>query len=149
MNKKKAKITLKKPLSCVLNKDGSVVFSLDTKLYPTEVIYQTAYVFTRDAYVILDGDPEKIIKVNLRWKDLDQKFKPIEIRGKFTNELLNQTVRGMVNLQNAKLKEQIVSRALVSASGNTEFDDILKDLEDVNDSELDSELTTVAKKLKK
>ena len=122
-----------------------VSFEIDTKLFPAEVVYQTAYVFTSKAYVSLDGDPEDVLVVNLRWKEVDDPVK--EIRGEFENELLNQTVRGIVNVKNAATKEAIVSRALVTASGSTEFDDILNDLNDIEDIDIDAELSELEKEL--
>ena len=145
---KKQNVKTKSVKNLILHKEfkGGVEFQIDVNFYPMEVIYQTAYVFTRDTYVVLDGNFTKKIKVTLVWKD-EQKQENENLVGNFMNELLNQTIRGMVNLRNRTAKEHIISRALVTASGNKEFDDILSDLSDI-DEDVDQELDKISKELK-
>ena len=52
----------------ILLKD-SVKVSVDTKIYPLDVIYSSAYVFLDKAYILLDGNPEEVVVVELRPKE--------------------------------------------------------------------------------
>lgn len=98
--------------------DAEITFEIDTKTYPLEAIYQTAYVFTRDSYIILDGNPEEKMKVSLCFKNPKQ-LEEKNLAGSFMNELLNQTIRISVSKASQKQKEAILSHAL-SVNLNTD-----------------------------
>lgn len=91
--------------------ESEVVFEIKIGVYSLEAIYQTAYVFTKEAYIVLDGNPNKNIVITLLWKK-PQKNISKNIVGMFMNELLNQTVRNIVSSQNIKEKELIMSKVV-------------------------------------
>lgn len=118
----------------VINAQGNQLqFTINTKIYPLAVIYQTAYFFLDKVYVFLDGDPKKEIKVILKGKNELEELKGKkgleEVTGQFYNELLNQLLRHKVNESNAKIREYIVSKALYNAVPN-EVDELLKEVEE-------------------
>ncbi|MBD3202663.1 His-Xaa-Ser system protein HxsD [Candidatus Woesearchaeota archaeon] len=95
-------------------KEKYVIVSVNPKIYPMDVVYSASYVFLDKAYLILDGDPEEEIIVELRPKKKDQE---IEILGReFNNELLNYAVYKNQARESKNIKEAIVNRALETNS---------------------------------
>lgn len=95
-------------------KENRIVFFLDTKIYCLEAIYGAAGSFLDRAYIYLDGDPGKEIKVILKGRESlsGEKLKALE--GEFYNELLNCLLRTEVARSNQKIREYVVASALVS-----------------------------------
>ncbi len=90
---------------------GICLISINPEIYPLDVVYSAAYVFIDKAYVILDGNPKKEIKVTLKPKedcDLDK------IGMEFGNELLNYAVYKEQSSKNKGIREAIMQRALVT-----------------------------------
>lgn len=117
-----------------LNKDKKQLeFKINTKIYPLAAVYRASYLFLDKAYIFLDGEPLKEIKVFFKGKssvapkgaleDLE------ELAGEFYNELLNQLLREKISETNKKVREYIVAKALYSAVPN-EVDELLKEVED-------------------
>jgi His-Xaa-Ser system protein HxsD len=105
------------PKSKIETNKNQINFRLKTKNYPLEAIYATAYVFINKAYVYLDGDPKKEMSVCLEGKEkLSEKILE-SLRGEFLNELLNYLLRVEIAKRNKKIRELIVSSALVSGLG--------------------------------
>lgn len=96
---------------------NQITFWLNSKIYPLEAIYSTAYVFIDRAYVYLDGDPIKEIIVFLKGKEKFNKKQLEELQGEFCNELLNYLLRVEIARHNQKVREYIVGTALVSSLG--------------------------------
>ncbi len=95
--------------------NGQLVISLNPKIYPLEAIYGACYVFVDRAYLFLDGDPKKEIKVFIEGKrKLDSK-KLEELAGEFKNELLDYVLRTAIAKNTKKIRETIVEKALFSA----------------------------------
>jgi len=129
------------------NKKNKIEFTVNTEVYPLEAIYQTAYVFTKNHYIKIDGNPNKKLKIKLKEKNPNNEKTDLE--GEFSNEILNQTIRNIVHLQNAKSKESIILKALISASGNKEYDDLIEDLNNINEVDIDAEIAEIEKELEK
>lgn len=87
---------------------------VNPKLYPISAIYGAAYVFIDKVYIYLDGDPSKKIEIyfkpkeNLSQKDLEA------LAGDFENELLNYALREQIVKSNQKIREHIITQALLS-----------------------------------
>lgn len=96
-------------------KENQIVFWLNSKTYPLEAVYSTAYVFLDKAYVYLDGDPKKETIVSLKGKEKLNKKQIQILRGEFCNELLNYVLRVKIAKRNQRVKDFIVGTALVSA----------------------------------
>jgi len=110
-----------------------VVVSVNPKIYSLPTIYSAAYVFLDRAYIILDGDPEKEILVNLKPK----KECNLEKLGlEFLNELISYANYSNNVKENNEIVKMIIQRALFSADKNLidkieeeEIEKLLKDLE--------------------
>jgi His-Xaa-Ser system protein HxsD len=106
---------MQQPKSKINLKDSQIIFSLNTKNYPKEVIYSTAFVFLDRVYVYLDGDPEKEINVSLKGKEDMNESQLEAMRGEFLNELLNYLLRVEVAQSNQKIREYVVASSLVAS----------------------------------
>ena len=97
----------------VHKKDNFVTISINTKMYPLEVIYSTAYIFINRAYVLIEGDPTEEVLVQLRTKTgMD-----IETLGReFNNELLNYMVYMQRTSKSRSIREAILQRVLSTNS---------------------------------
>lgn len=101
-------------------KDNTIDFLINLKDYPLEAIYGAAYVFLDRAYLFLDSQSAKKIKVSLKGKNKLTKKKLEDLKGEFLNELLNYTVRINLAKTNKKIREFIISQALFSATSGGE-----------------------------
>jgi len=118
--------------------DGFVVVKVNSKIYPLEVIYSAAYVFLDRAYVILDGDLDKYVLVNLKLKS-EGDLKRLGLD--FFNELINYSDYTLRSKNTIKIREMILQRAIITndsslAENVFESDD---ELDDELDEELDDE----------
>lgn len=101
-------------------KDSSVVIKINSKVYPLHTIYSASYVFLDRCYIMLDGDPEKEILVELRLKkgsNLDLGI----LAKEFFNELLNYAFYEEQSRKNASLRDTLLRTALLSNLGAEEF----------------------------
>lgn len=108
-----------------IKEDHSLV-KVNTKIYPMDIVYSAAYVILDEAYVVLDGDPEKEVFAEIRAKpgyDLE------EISNKFNEELINYAVFKSNSEKNKKVKEMILQRALITNgfSGKEDEEESLDD----------------------
>lgn len=89
--------------------------TVNTKLYPPEVIYSAAYVFLDKAHFLFDGDPKKgvVVTVKPKEKGLDLKRLCLD----FNNELINYSVYVIQAARKQAIREAIITRALAT---NTE-----------------------------
>jgi His-Xaa-Ser system protein HxsD len=93
-------------------KENNVLVSVNPKIYPLEVIYSAAYVLIDKAYIVIDGDPEEEVIVELKPKE---KSTDLEILGRdFNNELLNYAVYKTQSEKNAGLRQALLQRALLT-----------------------------------
>ena len=119
----------------IAKKKNGLIISLNPKIYPLEAIYGTCYVFVDRAYLFLDGNPNKEVKVFLKGKK-ELNLKELEkLAGEFKNELLNYSLRLSIAKNTKKIRETIVERALFSVLPHEE------ELEKINKSEQINEKT--------
>lgn len=107
-----------------------VVVSVNPKIYGLTIVYSAAYVMMDKAYVVIDGDPEEEILVEIRPKD---KRDAEEIGRDFNNELINYAVYQAQSAANQEVKEAIVKRAMMTNVGS----DFVEEDEDDDASYLD------------
>jgi len=95
-----------------INKEGNyLLVSVNPKIYGLDIVYYASYVLMDRAYVILNGNPEKEIFVELRPKDNSD----LEALGReFNNELLNYAVYMKQSAKNQRLREAILQRVLMT-----------------------------------
>ena len=107
--------------------EDHVIVSVNPKIYSLDVVYSAGYVLMDRAYVVIDGDPEEEIIVELRPKKRDD----LEILGRdFNNELINYAVYKSQSEANREVKETIVKRALLTNVGEEEAEEKEEDFED-------------------
>lgn len=122
---------------------GQISITLNAKIYPIESILGATYAFLERAYIFLDGDPEKKIRVDLMLKNGIKGFDEESLKGEFLNELVTQNLRLKLAKENRKLQEYIVGQALFSATPQRASQD------DEIDRMLESELKALEEKERK
>ncbi|MBU4069703.1 MAG: hypothetical protein KJ646_01865 [Nanoarchaeota archaeon] len=123
-------------------KEDKVLVSINPLIYPLEVIYSVAYIFIDKTYVLLEGDIEKEIIVELRLKkteSCERKQELEKIGREFLNELLNYAFYKKQSEKNGLIRQSILQRALavnIQENPQSEIDEIGEDeIEDFEDIE--------------
>ncbi len=96
----------------ILKKNNTLVLTLNPQLYSLDVIYGVSYVFIDRAYILLDGDAKKTIKVFIKGKNKLSEKCLNALAGEFENELLNYSLRERINKANRKIRERTIEKAL-------------------------------------
>ena len=99
-------------------KDGSIVVSVNPKIYPLDVIFSAAYIFTDKNYIILDGNPEEEIIVEIKPKEKTGEME--KIASEFNNELINYGAYAVQVMKNAHLRNIILGKVLQTAGTHHE-----------------------------
>ncbi|MEM4266546.1 MAG: hypothetical protein QW404_00625 [Candidatus Nanoarchaeia archaeon] len=95
----------------IFEKEGYLWVSVNPKIYSLDVVYSAAYMFIDDCYVLIEGDPEEEIIVELRPKVR----KDLKLLGnEFNNELVKYATYEAKCAKNAKLREFILRRVLLT-----------------------------------
>ena len=59
-----------------INKEeGYALISINPKIYPLDVVYSAVYILLDKAYIVIDGDPEEEIIVEIRSKEKNGKVR--------------------------------------------------------------------------
>lgn len=95
-------------------KEGVALFSINPAIYSIDVIYAAAYVMIDRAFIILDGDPKKSIKVEIRKKEGHHDLNKLIIS--FNEELLNYATYKNQSEKNKKMREMFLQRILLTNS---------------------------------
>lgn len=94
---------------------------VDTKIYPIDVVYSAAYVFLDKAYVLLKGDPERRMTVELRPKAGSDDIEDMERLGmEFNSQLLNYATYKTYSERNIDVKKMIMHEIFGSITGRCE-----------------------------
>jgi len=119
-------------------KGDRVLILINPLIYPLEVIYSAAYVFIDKTYVLLEGDIEKEIIVELRLKKTEgceRKQELEKIGREFLNELLNYAFYKKQSEKNGLIRQSILQRALavdIPENPQSEIEeDEIEDFEDI------------------
>jgi len=91
-------------------KDDVVFVSVNPRLYCLEIVYSACYVFLDKAFVVLDGDPEKGIIVQIKPK---QKEDLPKMGKEFLNELIILGFHYYQNKETMTLRSLILRRILM------------------------------------
>ena len=91
--------------------ENKVLITINPKIFNLDVIYSAAYIFLDKAYIMIDGNPEKEIVVQIKPKMNEDS----ETLGReFNNELLNYSVYKKQVERNSAIRQTIVQRALLT-----------------------------------
>lgn len=106
--------------------DSSLGLSVNTKIYPIEVLFRVCYAFTDRCYLFLEVQQhdETVINIHFSRKRVDIDMGAVV--SEFSNELINQRVRFDLANETRPIRELIVAQAFAEA-----------DLFDRSDSEAD------------
>jgi len=122
------------------NLQQNITLTLNTKIYPLEVIYSAAYIFLDKAYFYIEGDPNKEVKLTLYPKQATDANK---LKLEFLNECVNQSSFMTKLEKNNEIFKLIVEKALFTSSSyfvedpeDEEIQDLLKELENEDDEEI-------------
>lgn len=113
---------------------NSVVVSVNPKIFPLEVIYSAAYVFLDKSYIMMDGDPQENILVQLKAKNDNEDLHLLALE--FNNELISYAVYVVQAARSSEIRKAIVQRALATIEESTERFEIEKlddDFEPIED----------------
>ncbi|MDE2492151.1 MAG: His-Xaa-Ser system protein HxsD [Elusimicrobia bacterium] len=100
--------------------DGrEIVVEVEERLYPAQAVQAAAYAFTDRAYARVEPAPDGRLRAVLVPKT--GAAPAAELEGEFRNELLHQALRLKVSEANRKIREFIVTKALVSAQPAAAF----------------------------
>ena len=92
--------------------DECAIFSINPHIYSIDVVYAAAYAMIDRAFIILDGDPKKEIKVEIRKKEKHHKLKDLIIS--FNDELLNYATYNVQSEKNKNIREMLLQRVLLT-----------------------------------
>ena len=88
-----------------------VSLSINPKIYPLQVVHAAAYMMIDRAYVIIDGNPEEELIIEIRPKEKQDLRK---MGYEFSNELLNYAVYYNQSKMNKGVREAIIQRAFLT-----------------------------------
>jgi His-Xaa-Ser system protein HxsD len=91
---------------------GCGLLKLNPEIYPLEIIFSAAYIMIDKAFIILDESPNKEILVEITRKDKKQDIK--KLIEEFNEELLNYLTYKTQSKKNAKLREYILQRLIIT-----------------------------------
>ncbi len=98
----------------IREKEGYIWVSVNPKIYRLDVVYSAAYMFLENCYVLIDGDPEEEVIVELRPKNETEITELKKIGMEFNNELINYANYAAQCIRNAGLREAILKRVLLT-----------------------------------
>lgn len=95
-------------------KNNKASISLNSRIYPLDVIHFATYMLMEKATVIIEGDPDKelLVKINIK----DNKSKIRNLVEDFFSELSNYSVYKIMSEKNKDIKEMLLQRALYASS---------------------------------
>ena len=102
-------------------REGSAFFVADESIFEKQVILKACYAFTDRAYLFLSRQTSRQIIIRLTLKSPDKDIEAMA--GAFSNELIDQSMRSIVNKETANFRKIIVAQAFAEADvlrGNDE-----------------------------
>lgn len=94
--------------------DGTIVLTVDTRLYSREAVIATAYRFTGDCAISTDVTPGEQVQVCLRPHASRETADLCSIAESFFNALIDEQVRFDIEKQTGRLREIIVAHAFAA-----------------------------------
>ena len=106
--------------------EDHIEIELNPRIYKLSTVFSAAYILSDKAYIVIDGDPKKSLKISLRPKD---RYNLKKLAHEFNDEILNYSVYEKQSLKNQQLRENMLKRALLT--NLTPIDDYTKDEEEI------------------
>lgn len=121
-------IMVKNKISNIEVYKDHILVTVNPKVYPLDVLYSAAYVLLDKAYVVIDGDPDKKVIVEIRPKE---KYDLIKLGNEFNNELINYAVYKVQSEKNRAIREAFIQRALLTNVATQKEEDYIDDPEGI------------------
>ncbi len=99
---------------------GSAFFQINPGLFSVEAVLNAAYSLTEKAYVVIDGDIDRQLCVELKPKGDGN---PEELAQEFGNELVGAQVYLLESAKKSKITEAIVEEAMAGLISPEEEED--------------------------
>lgn len=96
----------------IYEKSDSATLSINPKIFPLDLVYAAAYIMIDKAFIMLDGDPNERIIVQIQRKNKADDLKDLAVA--FNEELLNYAVYKTQSEKNKSLREIILQRVLLT-----------------------------------
>ncbi|MFC1728438.1 hypothetical protein ACFLZ7_03170 [Nanoarchaeota archaeon] len=93
--------------------EDHIICTINPKIYSLDIVYSAAYILIDKAYILLDGDPQTKIEVEIRQKE-DPKVDLQVLAQEFNEQLLNYAVYKVQSERNKELREAILKRVLLT-----------------------------------
>lgn len=90
--------------------DGTVIVTVNPKVCPLDIVYAVAYVFLDRSHVVVGGDPQSMVTVELTPKDNAKD--PEELGREFGSELISYAVYAFHRERSKELIDAILKRCL-------------------------------------
>lgn len=95
--------------------ENMIELHIDKELYNKKTVFRTCYKFTDKTYIYIQSNEKHFI---VYFTKKDPNYAIEKISKEFTNELLDQELRQLVLEDTQKVRDAIVSRALLSGQSN-------------------------------
>ena len=99
-------------------KEQVVTVNLKKELYSKSTLLKASYKFTDLFYIFIDQHLEDKSLYTIYFQLKDKNHATEDLVGKFNNELLDQELRAVVLSETQKVRDTIVTRALLSGQPN-------------------------------
>lgn len=98
--------------------DKVYIIKLEKELYSKSTVLKSCYKFTDSAYIFIKSDKDNGTDLYKIYFKLKHNTEEQDIKEKFINELLDQELREIVLNETHKIRDTIVTRALLSGQSN-------------------------------
>lgn len=95
-------------------KDTVITLNIDKQIYSKVTILKTCYKFTDSMYIYITPHATDSSLYTIYFQQKEESSLIEDIIGKFNNELLDQELRAAVLSETQKVRDTIVTRALLS-----------------------------------
>ena len=99
-------------------KDKPTTLDIDKTLYSKSTLLKACYKFTNSFYIFIEPSVTDSSKYKIYFQLKDINLKVEDLIGKFTNELLDQELRTLILSETQKVRDAIVTKALLSGQPN-------------------------------
>ncbi|MCK5580423.1 MAG: His-Xaa-Ser system protein HxsD [Candidatus Omnitrophica bacterium] len=127
--------------------NNEIIFSLNSKIYPRDVIFKACYTFIDRVYIFLDNPKRNEITVSFKGKKILTKKQLNSLKGEFANELLNAILRKDISKKNKKILEYVVGGAITAALEKPEENKGPENEDDVEIKKIEKEIEALKKEL--
>jgi len=106
-------------ISLLKNKQNEVItLDIEKNIYSKSTLLKTCYKFTDSLYIFINSNIKDETIYTIYFQVKNKKSNIQDLLNKFNNELLDQELRSIVLSETRKVRDTIVTRALISGQPN-------------------------------